>query len=90
MKDTGYECDHNSQFDTKHNKRACGYICSTDSNGFESCRFIDMSTARSAGGIYSTIEDLYRFDRYLYGEKILSNRMKSIMFKPVKEHYALG
>jgi hypothetical protein len=49
-----------------------------------------MSTARSAGGIYSTIEDLYRFDRYLYGEKILTNKTKKIMFKPMREHYALG
>jgi hypothetical protein len=49
-----------------------------------------MSLARSAGGIYSTVEDLYRFDRYLYGEKILNNRTKKLMFKPVKKHYALG
>ncbi len=90
MKDTGYECDCNHVLNTKHQQQACGYICSNDSNGFKTCRFIDMSTARSAGGIYSTIEDLYRFDRCLYGEKILNNRTKTIMFKPIKEHYALG
>ena len=90
MRDTGYECDCNSILNTKHNTRACGYICSTDANGFETCRFIDMSTARSAGGISSTVEDLYRLDRYLYGEKLLNNRTKSMMFKPVKENYALG
>jgi hypothetical protein len=90
MNDTGYECDCNPRLDVKHDRRADGYICNTDSNGFETCRFINMSTARSAGGIYSTIEDLYRFDRYLYGEKILTNKTKKIMFKPMREHYALG
>ncbi|CAF0851302.1 unnamed protein product [Rotaria sordida] len=90
MNDTGYECDNNPILNTKHNQRACGYICSTDSNSFDTCRFINMSTVRSAGGIYSTIEDLYRLDRYLYGEKLLNNHTKKIMFKPVKEHYALG
>ncbi len=90
MKDTGYECDCKPVFNTKHDQRACGYVCSTDENGFETCRYIDMSLARSAGGISSTVEDLYRFDRSLYGEKILNNRTKKLMFKPVKEHYALG
>ncbi len=90
MKDTAYECDCHQILNTKHNQRASGYICNTDANGFQTCRYIDMSTARSAGGISSTIEDLYRFDRYLYEEKILHNRTKTIMFKPIKEHYALG
>ena len=90
MNDTGYECDCIDISAVKQNRRACGYICNTDSNGFETCRFIDMSTARSAGGIYSTVEDLYRFDKALYGEKLLKNRTKKLMFKPVREHYALG
>ncbi|CAF0942660.1 unnamed protein product [Adineta steineri] len=91
MKDTGYECDCNPALQSdNNNKRAYGYVCNTDSNGFESCRFINMSTARSAGGIYSTVEDLYRLDRFLYGETILNKRTKNMMFKPVREHYALG
>ncbi|CAF1266359.1 unnamed protein product [Adineta ricciae] len=90
MNDTGYECDCIDISPIIQNRRACGYICNTDSNGFETCRFIDMSTARSAGGIYSTVEDLYRFDKALYGEKLLKNRTKKLMFKPVREHYALG
>jgi hypothetical protein len=52
MQDTGYECDCDHVLNTKHHQRACGYICSTDSNNFETCRFINMSAARSAGGIY--------------------------------------
>jgi CubicO group peptidase (beta-lactamase class C family) len=87
MKNTGYECSSDRILDKK---RAYGYICNTDTNVFGTCRFIDMSTARSAGGIYSTIEDLYRFDRFLYGEKLLKTRTKNLMFKPIKEEYALG
>ncbi|CAF3499257.1 unnamed protein product [Rotaria sp. Silwood1] len=90
MNDTGYECDCNPILNTKHDQRACGYKCSTDSNAFETCRFINMSTVRSAGGIYSTIEDLYRLDRYLYEEKLLHNHTKKMMFKPVRGAYALG
>lgn len=90
MNDTGYECGCDAITNTKHTQRACGYICGNDSNTFETCRFIDMSTARSAGGIHSTVEDLYRLDRYLYGEKLIKNRTKNLMFKPVREHYALG
>lgn len=90
MQDTGYECDCDHILNTKHTQRACGYICNTDSNGFETCRYINMSTARSAGGIYSTVEDLYRFDRFLNGDKMLKNSTKKLMFKPIREHYALG
>ncbi|CAF0914918.1 unnamed protein product [Didymodactylos carnosus] len=74
----------------KKTKRACGYICHTDPDGLGTCRFIDMSLARAAGGIYSTVEDLYKFDRCLYNETILRRATKKVMFKPVKEDYALG
>ncbi|CAF3340208.1 unnamed protein product [Rotaria socialis] len=90
MNDTGYECDCDFVSNTKHTQRAYGYTCDTNTNIFESCRFINMSTARSAGGIHSTVEDLYRLDRYLYGEKLIQNPTKKLMFKPVREHYALG
>lgn len=90
MRDTSYEYDCQPLMNSKSQQRACGYVCNRNENGFQTCRFIDMSTARSAGGIASTIEDLYRFDRCLYGEQILRNRTKKLMFKPVKENYALG
>ena len=91
MKDTGYESNNNDFLtDEKHLKRAYGYVCNENGNGFQNCRFIDMSTARSAGGIYSTIEDLYRFDRYLHGKKLLKESTKKLMFKPVRDNYALG
>lgn len=91
MKNTGYECDdHAPLLCHGRAKRACGYVCSRDSNNFQTCRYIDMSTARGAGGMYSTVEDLYRFDRYLYDQTILKEKTKKLMFTPVREHYALG
>lgn len=90
MNDTGYECDCTEELNTKHHQRAFGYSGYASSNTFETCRFINMSTARSAGGISSNIEDLYRLDRSLYGEKLLTNRTKKLMFSPVRENYALG
>lgn len=52
--------------------------------------FRDMSTAFAAGGLYSTVEDLYLWDQALYTDKLLPARMKELMFKPGLENYAYG
>lgn len=43
---------------------------------------VDMSHAFSAYGLYSTIEDLYRWDQGLYSTKILSKASIEQMFTP--------
>ena len=44
-----------------------------------------------AGSIYSTVEDLYKLDRALYAESLLSNEMKEQMLKQhVPEDYSYG
>ena len=44
-----------------------------------------------AGSIYSTVEDLYKLDRALYTESLLSNEMKEQMLKQhVPEDYSYG
>jgi CubicO group peptidase (beta-lactamase class C family) len=44
----------------------------------------------SAGGMYSTVGDLLKWDRALYTEKLLSNKNLLLMFKPNMEKYAYG
>lgn len=48
------------------------------------------SSIFSAGGIYSTIEDLLLWNEALYGGKLLSQENKKIMFTPYINKYACG
>ena len=43
---------------------------------------IDMSLAYAAGGLYSTVEDLYRWDQALYSEQLVSQESLDLMFTP--------
>ena len=52
--------------------------------------FISMDWPFSAGVIYSTVEDLYKWDRALYGNSVLSNTSKQKMFTPGKSNYGYG
>jgi CubicO group peptidase (beta-lactamase class C family) len=65
MENTGYEHQ-----DTKVKNRATGYKISENgiyTNAGES----DISGAYSAGALYSTTEDMYRWDQALYTEKLV-------------------
>lgn len=42
--------------------------------------------AFSDGGLYTTVEDLLKFDQALYGENLLDDRHKKIMFTPAGPH----
>ncbi len=44
--------------------------------------FIDMSIPYAAGGLYSTVEDLYRWDRALYTDKLIPKNLRDKMFTP--------
>jgi len=75
MKNTGYD-HHNAIIP----KRATGYDKTFD--GYENSAYLDMSLPYAAGSLYSTVEDLYLWDRALYTEQLLSKKIKDIMFKP--------
>ncbi len=69
-------------------KRAAGYARGLD--GLRNASFIDMSIPGGAGALYSTVEDLYRWDRALYGSDLLSEEGKERMFTPGLSNYAYG
>lgn len=68
--------------------RAAGYA--PGSNGLENAIYIDMSVPSGAGGLYSTVEDLYRWDRALYTEKLVSKSSLEQIFTADKNEYGYG
>ena len=68
--------------------RARGY--SMQNKKIVNAGFISMAWPFSAGSLYSTVEDLYKWDRALYGTAILSNSSKQKMFTPGKSNYGYG
>ena len=83
---------NNSGFNKQHsvlNNRVTGYERLL--NRLEHPSFIDMSVPFSAGSMYSTAIDLYRWDRGLAEYKILSKPFTEVLYQ-VTEHrnYAAG
>jgi CubicO group peptidase (beta-lactamase class C family) len=72
MKDTGYGQNDGSL--------AIGYT------GYHSewteADYVDVTVPYAAGGLYSTVEDLYRWDQALYTEQLISKELLDVMFTP--------
>jgi CubicO group peptidase (beta-lactamase class C family) len=83
MKDSGY--DSNSAV-IPH--RASGYV--PGERGVTNAGYIDMSIPLSAGGLYSTTEDLLRWEQGLMGGKLLAPASLQKMTTPFKNDYAFG
>src|ERR1041385_1624532 len=83
MKDSGY--DSNSAIIVH---RAAGYA--PGKSGPVNAGFVDMSIPFSAGALYSTTEDLLRWEEGLFGGKVLKPESLTKMTTPFKQDYALG
>jgi CubicO group peptidase (beta-lactamase class C family) len=57
---------------------------------FIQCEHIDMSSAFSAGAMYSTVDDLYKWDQALYSEKLVSKATKKLAFTSNNFEYGFG
>ena len=68
--------------------RAAGYEFPDDA--MANAAYLDMSIPHAAGALYSTVEDLYTWDRALYTDKLISKDALSRMFTPVKGNYGYG
>ncbi|MDJ0706800.1 MAG: serine hydrolase [Leptolyngbyaceae cyanobacterium MO_188.B28] len=80
MENTGYE-DPIAVI----NGMASGYRLTDD--GYQRAQHYDMSVALGSGGLYSTVEDLARWNQFLFGsggrdETILSNEAIAAMISP--------
>ncbi|QSQ15114.1 serine hydrolase domain-containing protein [Myxococcus landrumensis] len=83
MKSTGYDVSAEVVA-----KRASGYESTPE--GIRNAPFIDMGIPSAAGALYSTVEDLYLWDRALFTDKLLSPEHKQRMFTPGLSGYAFG
>jgi CubicO group peptidase (beta-lactamase class C family) len=83
MKDSGY--DSNSAVIPR---RASGYVFAK--NVFENAGFIHMSIPHGAGALYSTTEDLLKWEQGLFGGKLLKAASLQKMTTPFKSNYAFG
>ena len=88
MFNTGF--DHNN---TIIKKRASGYSRLFDGE-YINTNYIDMSIPYAAGSIYSTVEDLFLWDKALYTEKLLPKKYNELLFKTHisarDRHYGYG
>lgn len=82
MRNTGLDSNEVIQ---KH--KASGYEIDAQ-NKLCNAKFIHMSNAYSAGGLFSTVEDLYLLDNGLQNSSLLSNNFISQMFTP--GHFGYG
>ena len=83
MKDSGY--DHPK---TVLPHRASGYTRARA--GVENAEYLDMAQPYAAGSLYSTVEDLAKWDRALTDERLISKDSYVKMYTPVKNDYAYG
>ena len=83
MKDSGYD---SASAIIPH--RASGYVAGPQ--GRENAGFIHMSVPFAAGALYSTTEDLLKWETALFGGKLLSAASLAKMTAPFKQGYAFG
>lgn len=84
MNDSGYD---NAAQVLKH--RASGYtrlLGLVPANAL----YIDMSIPHAAGALYSTVEDLFKWDRALDSGKLVSKKSYEAMLRPFKDGYGYG
>ncbi|HGY54936.1 MAG TPA: class A beta-lactamase-related serine hydrolase [Caldithrix abyssi] len=69
--------------------RAFGYTVHAD----DSVEFTDQSITSAVlgdGGIYSSLEDLFKWDQALYTDKLVSKKTLQLAFAPNLENYGFG
>lgn len=83
MHDSGYDHHH-----TILKNRATGY--EKRGKGLINSPYLSMSLPYAAGALYSTVEDLLKWDQGLYGQKLISETSKKQMFTAYIQDYGYG
>jgi CubicO group peptidase (beta-lactamase class C family) len=69
--------------------KATGYFALTNATNTPAT-VVDSSVSFAAGAIYTTVGDLYKWDRSLYTEKIISKASLKDAYTPRKSKYGFG
>lgn len=88
---TPLQMDH-SGFDFAHYKgpdKATGYLF-LDKELKQPANIVDSTVSYAAGGLYATAWDLYKWDRAIYFDKILTSLSWQKSFTPFKDKYGYG
>lgn len=83
---------NNSGYDSTRpllSKRAAGYDKQFDGS-YVNTSYLDMTQPYAAGSLYSTVEDLYRWEQSFYADKVLSAKSKELMLTPGLSDYGYG
>jgi CubicO group peptidase (beta-lactamase class C family) len=83
MKDSGY--DHNAAILPR---RAAGYTRALVL--LANAPYIDMTWPHAAGALYSTVDDLAKWDQALRSSKLIGPESYTLMFTPGKSSYGFG
>jgi CubicO group peptidase (beta-lactamase class C family) len=83
MNDTGYDWSK-----AIIPRRASGYTGRGEA--LTNAAALDMQQPYSAGAMYSTVEDLLKWDQALYTETLLPEAAKKVMWTPALNNYAYG
>ena len=83
---TGTGLDHQKQI-IKH--RAAGYARAKDGS-ISNFDYFNLDYIFAAGGLYSTVEDLYLWDQALYTEKLVKEKTLNQIFTPGLENFGYG
>jgi CubicO group peptidase (beta-lactamase class C family) len=81
-----------SGFDFTHlhdTQKSTGYFSISKESGNEA-PVVDSTLSFSAGALYSTVEDMYKWERSMYTEKILPQSSWKKIFTPYKNRYGYG
>lgn len=85
MQDSGYDLNA-----TVIAHRAAGYSPTPPNREIQNTGYIDMTIPYSAGALYSTTHDLLKWERALYGGKVLHAESLKKMTTPFKDNYGFG
>ena len=83
MNDSGHDT-----FEAILKYRAAGYTM--QGGKLTQAPYHDMSIPIGAGDLYSTVEDLYKWDQALYTDKLVKPETQKKIFTPFKGDYAYG
>ncbi len=90
MEDSGYDKSHPTA-----KIHAQGYTYTP--SGYKPSRYVNMTVPFSAGALYSTVLDLYKWDRALHAGKLIPRKLLDEMLAPqvsmggpLKAHYGFG